>query len=262
MNERQNNSPSLEVTLYAALFVTALALRLYHLGAQPLNDQEAREALTALARLRGEATASMPASPAYFFVTLLGFYLMGASEAVARLGPALAGAGLVLAPGLFRGAVGRGAALVMAGLLALASTLLAASRSADGALLALLGLAVGVGGLWRYAHEGGRSWLLGAAGLALGLASGGTFLLGALALVITLVALALTRPASLAVAREVFDPRQPFVRQLLLTVGAISALAVATPSAPWRTPPTIVEKLVCIRTMAASKRSISSLPAA
>jgi predicted membrane-bound mannosyltransferase len=88
MNSRFS-APTVEMTLYAALFLGALALRLHHLGAQPLTDEEAREALAVLTRLRGAAgpAAAVTASPAYFFFTYLNFFLFGASEAVARLAP-------------------------------------------------------------------------------------------------------------------------------------------------------------------------------
>src|SRR5690554_5809424 len=90
---------TVETALYALVFLAALSLRLLNLGGHPLSDPEAREALLALARLRGEATAvALPASPAYFSLTFLHFFLFGASEATARLAPALAGAALVLVP--------------------------------------------------------------------------------------------------------------------------------------------------------------------
>src|SRR5687768_9463729 len=227
MNSR-SAFPTLEVTLYGALLVLALALRLYQLGAQPLTEPEAREALAALARLRGEATAaSLPASPAYFFITYFNFYLFGASEATARLGPALAGAGLVLVPAFFRGPLGRGAALVVGLLLAVSSTLLAASRSADGTMLALFGLALGAGSLCRFAQIHGRGWLLlGAAGLALSVASGGSFLLGVLALILALLVLSLTQPATVGALRAALAPLGQVRSSLLLALGVFVLLIV------------------------------------
>src|SRR5215203_4001936 len=109
---------SLEGALYLAVFLLALALRLLNLGAHPLNDAEARSALAVLAQLRGGAEAAAGSnSPAYFFFTYLSFFLFGASDATARLGPVLAGAALVLVPALFREALGRATALVMSLLL-------------------------------------------------------------------------------------------------------------------------------------------------
>jgi hypothetical protein len=227
MNSRPS-LPTVEVTVYAVLLVLALALRLYHLGAHPLTDEEAREALAALARLRGEVSAAtLPASPAYFFFAYWSFYLFGASEATARLGPALAGAALVLVPAFFRGSLGRGAALAASALLAVSSTLLAASRSVEGASLALLGLALAAGSLWHYARFGQRRWLLlGAAGLALGVSSGGPFLHGALALALTLAIVSLTQPESAAALRAALRPLRQAWRPLLLVTVVLSLLIV------------------------------------
>lgn len=135
---------TLEHALYLALFALALALRLYTLGAHPLTDAEAREALTAyrLVNAMPMESAALPHSPAYFFFTYLGFLVFDASEAVARLAPALFGATLVLAPLFFREALGRGGALTASALLTISAGLLAASRTADGAVLALFGLAL------------------------------------------------------------------------------------------------------------------------
>jgi hypothetical protein len=226
MNER---SPTLTVegALYAALFAGALALRLARLGAQPLTDEEARQALIALAAVRGGA-AALPASPAYFAFTYLHFFLFGASEAVARLAPALAGAGLALTPSLFRGVLGRGGALAASALLALATTLVAASRSADGAILAVFGLALGAGALWRLAETGARRWLVvGALGLSVAIASGGVFLHGILALVVTLLILRLTQPESVVALRGALAPLAALWRALAIAV-VVALLLIIT----------------------------------
>ncbi len=220
---------TVETALYAGCLLLALALRLYHLGAQPLNAVEAREALIALSRLRAAAgAAAAPASPAFFSFAFLSFFLFGASDATARLAPALAGGALVLAPALFRDRLGRGAALTVSGLLAFSPTLIAASRAADGTLLALLGLMLGLGGLWRYTRAGGQGWLLlGAAGLGLSLASGGPFLPGLLALGLTLLVLRLTQPEALSAARAELGPLRSAWLTVALAAGATALLVAA-----------------------------------
>ena len=155
---------SLETALYGLIFLAVLGVRLLNLGAHPLNDVEAREALAVLAQLRGQADPALsPNSPAYFFITYFSFLVFGASEASARLGPALAGSALVLVPSLFRDLLGRPAALASSGVLAVSASLLAASRSADGTLPALLALAVAAGALWRFLRNGRTAWVLAAA---------------------------------------------------------------------------------------------------
>src|SRR5688572_8516528 len=115
MNEKTHSALTLEAFLYGLIFAAALALRFLHLGAHPLNDLEAREALIVLGHLHGAGDAALgPQSPAYFFFTFISFLLSGASDATARSGPALAGAALVLVPALFRERLGRGAALAVA----------------------------------------------------------------------------------------------------------------------------------------------------
>jgi hypothetical protein len=223
---------TLEKTLYGGLFLIALGLRLLNLGAHPLNDVEAREALPVLMQMRGQADpAVIPSSPAYFFVTWLSFLLFGASEATARLGPALAGSALVLVPALFRDAIGRPAALAAGGVLAASASLLAAARSADGTILAVLALAVGVGAVWRFGQGGGQAWLFAAAtALGMGVASGGAFLLGLLALVVTALILRWTQPGTAAglrgVAARLASERRAFLAALGLAVVLISTVGL------------------------------------
>lgn len=172
---------TLEHALYFALFALALTLRLYTLGAHPLTDAEAREALTAYRLVNGLQTemAILPHSPAYFFFTYLGFLVFDASETIARLAPAVFGAALVLAPLFFREALGRGGALTASALLTVSAGLLAASRTADGAMLALFGLVFGLGALRCFASAGGPRWLVvSAICLGIGLASGASFFTG------------------------------------------------------------------------------------
>src|SRR5260221_4353459 len=142
MNAKQRPAITLEWFLYGLIVAAALLLRLAQLGAHPLNDVEAREALSVLHQVRGLADANLePHSPAYFFITFFSFLLFDASSATARLAPALAGTAPGFAPPFFRDQLTRGGALAASGLLAISSSLVAASRSVDGTLLAVLGLA-------------------------------------------------------------------------------------------------------------------------
>ncbi len=235
MNETQRPTLNLEMLLYGLIVLAALGLRLAQLGAHPLNNLEAREALTVLHQLRGLADANLePHSPAYFFVTFFSFLLFGASDATARLAAALAGAGLVLVPALWRDHLGRGQALVASGLLAISSSMLAASRSADGTLLAVLGLALAVGAAWhalalrRAARGAAAVWLYVAAGaLGLGLAAGGTFWFGAIALVLTVLVLGWLKFSSLEALGELWAWLRSERRAVPLTV-VLSALVIAT----------------------------------
>jgi hypothetical protein len=196
---------TVEHALYLALFGLALALRLYQLGAHPLTEAEAREALSAFQALHnpGEAGAPTPHSPAYFFFTYLGFLVFDASDAIARLAPALFGAALVIVPLLFREELGRGAALITSGLLAVSAGMLAASRSADGSMIALFGLTFGLGALWQFLRTNSTPWLVGGTiALGVGLASGAAFVTGALIVIAALFILTWVSPEEKETVRE------------------------------------------------------------
>jgi hypothetical protein len=228
MSDQRRSFVSLEAGLYLGLLALAVGLRFLNLGLSPLNDPEAREALAALRFLRGQPELALPHSPAYFSFTALSFFLLGASEVTARLTPALCGAGLVLLPWLFRDALGRAPALVTAALLAISSGLLAASRSADGSLIALFTFALGLGLAWRSRRSSPAAGLIGAAAAwGVGLASGAPFLTG---LLITLVAAVfiLRRDEALRQAWDELRARLAAERAALLTALAVSAVVTAT----------------------------------
>jgi hypothetical protein len=227
---------TVENCLYLALFGAALALRLYQLNAHPLTDAEAREALTAfrLVRAQPEMGLTVPHSPAYFFFTYFGFLIFGASGAIARLAPALFGAGLVFLPMFFRDHLGRVPALLTGGLLAVSSAMLAASRSADGAIIALFGLGLGLGALRRYPATASPAWLIaGGAGLGLGLASGGAFLTGALAAGLATLIMGWVNPDEGATLREAWQRVRAQGAPFLAALG-LTALVVATLGALYR----------------------------
>lgn len=137
--------PTVEQSLYGLLLIAALVLRLFRLGsALPLHPLEAGQAWAAWAGLFGRE-AVVPAlvhSPLLHTGQRLLFWLTeGGSDGWARAFPALAGSLLVLIPWLFRGALGRPAALALALLLAFDPWLLTFSRSADSPILSV-GLAL------------------------------------------------------------------------------------------------------------------------
>lgn len=123
-------------------FSLALFMRLLNLGTAPLTDREAAWALQALSTASGGAAeTTFGPQPAYLFLTSLIFALFGSSEFLARLVPALVGAGLVFAPViLLRGASAsttRLAMLVAAFGLALDPGLITVSRQAGGPMPAI-----------------------------------------------------------------------------------------------------------------------------
>ena len=148
--------------LFGLAVLLAAGIRFLGLGNTPLSDAEATWALQAIDLARGSHVLIGP-QPGYILLTAAGFFLWGASEFLARFWPALAGTALVLAPVLFRDRIGRNAALVLAFGLALEPSLVAASRQADGRILALTGLVFATG-FWL---KGSAGWAGAAGGFAL-----------------------------------------------------------------------------------------------
>lgn len=164
---------TLEAALWILIAVVALALRLAHLDAAPLNGREAREAMLAWRAATGQGMPQANYSPLLFAANALLFTLCGASDALARLWPALFGSGLALTPFLLRKRVGRVGALAAGLCLALSPTALFASRQLDGTVAVAAGGMVFLGGLIRFFDTSKHSWLtLSSVGLALAVTSG------------------------------------------------------------------------------------------
>ena len=228
MNHRRT-ALTVEHVLYLALFALALALRLYRLGAHPLTDHEARSALVVDRLILGRAEpVGAPDSPAYLFFTFFSFLVFGAGDATARLAPALLGAGVIFIPALFRDRLGREAALLTSGLLAVSAGLLAASRSADGAVIALLGLGLGLGALRQCLMKASSAWLVAAAvALGVGSAVGTTFLTGAFVLTLTAVVVGWVNPDQGQALREAWAYLRARSAAFLVPF-VLTALVVAT----------------------------------
>jgi hypothetical protein len=137
-----------ETTLYLLALLLALTVRLIGLGAQPLNDLEAKWALQALGLANGTHPA-LGSQPAYILLTSILFFLYGgATNALARLIPALTGSALALVPALFRNRLKPRPALILAFVLALEPGLVALSRQAGSSILALT-FALAAWGFWE-----------------------------------------------------------------------------------------------------------------
>jgi uncharacterized protein (TIGR03663 family) len=159
---------TVEVASWVLVAAVALALRLVSLGTAPLDAREAREAMLAWRAALGQGMPSGNYSPLLFSANAFLFSLCGATDALARLWPALFGSSLVLAPCLFRRRSGRVGALVAASYLAISPMAVFASRQLSGAALVAVGGAVLLGGTVRFFDTGRRKWLaLSAVGVAL-----------------------------------------------------------------------------------------------
>jgi uncharacterized protein (TIGR03663 family) len=180
VSNEESSIVTVERAAYVAIGLLAVGLRFFQLGLRPLNEAEAVQALAAF-RFTTGAIPSAPAGtiPALFTANVLGFTLMGASDALARWLPALAGVILVLLPWGLRRRLGRGGALAASFVLAISPSAVYAARNLDGAIVvAACGLAMSVG-LINYVdtHRPGYLYLAVFA-LGLGLVAGpGTYTL-------------------------------------------------------------------------------------
>ncbi len=127
---------TIEDGLYTLAFFLALGVRLFNLGRAPLSNLEADAALQAWDLTRGLLPVSA-AHPLYISLTRVSFSLLGSTNFMARLWPALAGSVLVLVPLALRSKLGRLAALALAFGLALDPGLVALSRLVNSSMLAV-----------------------------------------------------------------------------------------------------------------------------
>ena len=169
-----------EAILYIIAFIVALGVRLLRLGMAPLSDFEASWALQALDVARGAPSAIGP-NPGYIFLNGVLFFIIESSDALARLLPALVGAGLVWVPYLFRRRLGTKAGVIMAFGLALDPGLIALSRLAGSPMMAM-GFGLLAVGFW-YVRKPLWAGVFG--GLAL--LSGPAFLQGLIGILLALI---------------------------------------------------------------------------
>jgi uncharacterized protein (TIGR03663 family) len=183
---------TVELGLYVVLVLAAWVTRFLLLGYAPLSAGEAQQALASWNFVTG-GEASITGSPLLYTVNAALFALLGASDMVARLVPAVFGTVLVLLPALLRRELGRAGALVGAFLLAFSPSVVFFSRNLDGAIIAVTcGLAASAFA-WRYVTErSGRAGNLAAVSAALALIAGREVWTLVLALVV-FTAVCLTR---------------------------------------------------------------------
>lgn len=119
-----------EVFGWAGVLLIAGVLRLVALGGGALSAEGTRHAYAALALFRGTGTTLDAAAGGPFAVLFSSvlFFLFGVSDEVARLGPALAGIGTVVAAIWLRPYLGRAGALLAGLLLAVSPSLVYYAR--------------------------------------------------------------------------------------------------------------------------------------
>lgn len=119
-----------EILAWGGVLIVAAALRLLALGSDALSIEGSRHAYAAFALYQGSGTtldASAGGPFAVVFSAML-FFLFGVSDEIARLGPALAGVGTVIAAIWLRPYLGRTGALCSALMLAVSPSLVYFAR--------------------------------------------------------------------------------------------------------------------------------------
>lgn len=164
---------TVEVALYFLIALAAAGLRLYRLGARPMTEGEAAQALAAWRFTQGQAVGPMGYSPLLFTSSVLLFGLFRAGDLTARLVPALFGVAAVILPCLLRRRLGRMGALATSLLLAISPAANFFSRYLGGEIVvAACALALTIG-LFGYLDERRPKYLyLAAVALAVALSAG------------------------------------------------------------------------------------------
>lgn len=127
---------SFEYAFFLLILLIAFIIRILSVGEAPLSDMEADLALQAYQVSTGGEVNLSP-GPIYPLLTGATFFIFADTNSLARLWPVLAGCCLVIFPFLIRTAIGKKAALIMALGLALDAGLVAMSRQAGTAFLAV-----------------------------------------------------------------------------------------------------------------------------
>ncbi|MCC7353984.1 MAG: glycosyltransferase family 39 protein [Anaerolineae bacterium] len=164
---------TVERAAYIVIVLVAAAIRFVQLGPRPLSLAEASDAWKAWQLVQDGAATGATSSPLVFALNLWTFDIFGATDFLARLWPALAGALLPLLAYPLRARLGRGGALVSATLLALSPHLIFFSRYLSGDSIVAFASLLLLVSLVRYHDDREMGWyVLGAVSLGLLLTSG------------------------------------------------------------------------------------------
>ena len=162
-HDLENVRASLVSGLYILVLFAAALLRFTELGNIPLSPSEAGEALAAWQFLQPGSLTVAIGSPAYFTLTSLLITLLGSSDAVIRLVPAIFGLGLVTLPWLMRRQIGAVGALLGAALLAISPLNAISSRTAGGETIALFALLLATVSAVKLHYQFSNRWFYGLA---------------------------------------------------------------------------------------------------
>jgi hypothetical protein len=160
---------SIETLAYVSVFIIACIFRAIALGAVPLGEIEARQALAVQHFVNPLRPAvGVVENPVTFAMMALSMRLMGFTDTAARIMPMFAGLALVFTPALFRYRTGRLPALVASLLLSISPIAVGLSRQVNGTIFAVLAFVIMLSAVDRYIRSP-QPRLLIIAGVALGI---------------------------------------------------------------------------------------------
>ncbi len=226
--------PTLESVRWVVAIASAVLVRLASLTNNPFGAAEAQRAYAAWQFVDGQSARVDGAlwGPLPFLINGIFFFLFGARDAIARLGPTLAGIAIVPICWWLRPYFGRWGALGVAGMLALSPTFVYASRHVSGVpYVALAALALFVCVL-RLAHEDATTGTLAVAGIAvaflIGSGPSGLTMLVAFTFALAILAL-LDRPdpdtgARRSALRTAGEQLRRMDRRILWSIVALAGL--------------------------------------
>ena len=163
---------TMERLAYGLLILVPVIIRLVNLGQRPLAPAEAHTALRAWQASQGMHPALDAGQPLLFTLQSLTFFVMGATDALARIWPLLAISALPLSFYFLREWLGRWQALLAATLITLSPLANTFARRSDGVSFALLAAVIALAGWSRVVRNQSHGWALTLAGVALALLSG------------------------------------------------------------------------------------------
>ncbi|MFW6098190.1 MAG: glycosyltransferase family 39 protein, partial [Chloroflexota bacterium] len=217
--------------LFLLVLAVAAVLRLGFLDALPLSSEEARQALAVWEIWQAEevAQSTAPVSPAYFTLSAILSAFFGASDAMARLAPALFGVIFVALPWLWRARLGTAGAMAVSMLLAVSPTMTMTSATAGGDSMALVAALLLFIAWMRFRAAPGKQWLLVAAvALGLGLATAPLFYSALLTLTVAWGAQRVLTPSDEESHSGDGVGISPSQRRRFLVVFAVTFLLIAT----------------------------------
>ncbi len=198
---------TLEHVLYGAILLVGAITRFIDLGRIPLSPDEALQALTVWNAMQPGTDSITIISPAYHSLTAPLSQLLGYSDALMRLVPALFGLAVVLLPWWIKQFTGRLGALIAALLIAVSPIFVISSRTVGGSSIALFAGFLLLIGWLNYQQSNRPIWFYTMSfSMGLGLTSATLFYSIAATILLAWIGQALLGPA---LYRDDLDDRRP-----------------------------------------------------